>query len=540
MFLVRTMPKLYESLSSWRQRAGTDNGFRIYPRGKGMRRATDPDRLPANLELDWIKQQLVIETRSLEPLTLNHWLPKLTGSGESTFTRHWVLPLGSKRAASQSGPMICPACITNDEDPYIRLHWRAAFLTRCPIHHQLLIDRCPGCHAPLWPAVRKPRDPKTWVNLYQCFSCGLDLRGVNNRSLDSSGIEQFGAQWIANTAQHFFSPAKTWGEALDALWTVCQLLIRRRSMTLWEQIPKEYSRPKIESTKGARIESIEGLNVNIRDHLLAAALWLLEDWPDRFVGACQASGISRRHFYSSQVYHPQWLQARIDDELTHHRRDQVSIHQIDAASAKLEQGGQPVTKSAVRRELGVSESRAIDAVLGQRRQATFKELLKLCGVFESEIKYSSTARDQRATLIRDYLIFLVSTLCRIPIEDVCVMTHKQIQSRLARISKHADSSNPVLIYCRRTEEIDALYAREVYPKFYDKTTSGEFWFLGRNGAVMAGHSTRDRSAKLIKKHFPADLWNSADAFLHALHGTAPRGRRADRTKYNDYQIDLFQ
>lgn len=61
-------------------------------------------------------------------------------------------------------PKICPACLI--ENNYCRKIWELAFITVCPHHHCLLIDRCPKCR-------RKIGWTRPKVNI--CF-CEFDWR----------------------------------------------------------------------------------------------------------------------------------------------------------------------------------------------------------------------------------------------------------------------------------------------------------------------------------------------------------------------------
>jgi len=315
--------------------------------------------------------------------------------------------------------------------------------------------------------------------------------------------------------------------------------MRRRSFHLWEQLPGNFSVPKIETRSGPKIQSIEGLRVDVRFRVIQAVLWLLEAWPGRFVTTCQSAKLSRKDFTSSRAYHPPWLQEVIDSHLTHHQRDQVSFGQIDQAVDELKRTGDSVSKSAVRRKLGVSESRAVDALLGQRRHATFKELLRLCGEFEKDLKYTPDSRDQKATLIRDYLIFLLSVLSDTSIDHICSLTQMEVSLLIENSSVEIVSNNCMFVIFKRTREISKIYKESVYPKFYKEKISGNYWLIGREGKEYAGHAARERIAKMIRRCLPRDLWNSADAFLHSLHENPPQGRRAKRDIYSEYQKSLF-
>lgn len=65
---------------------------------------------------------------------------------------------------------ICPACLA--ESVYVRTHWEHAYVTACPQHRTLLIDRCPTCNDWLHPT----RD-----RIEQC-GCGQDLRTASSEA----------------------------------------------------------------------------------------------------------------------------------------------------------------------------------------------------------------------------------------------------------------------------------------------------------------------------------------------------------------------
>jgi TniQ len=71
---------------------------------------------------------------------------------------------GTKRKGY--GMQYCAACLASDRQPYLRLHWRLAFLVQCPMHREMLFDCCAYCHAPLaryWDDVWRPQQTKLQV-----------------------------------------------------------------------------------------------------------------------------------------------------------------------------------------------------------------------------------------------------------------------------------------------------------------------------------------------------------------------------------------
>jgi hypothetical protein len=80
-----------------------------------------------------------------------------------------------RHASSNQATQYCPACM-NDPEPYFRLEWRLAFVTRCALHELVLVRQCPRCTAPclFWK-----------LPLYEpfgsCHNCSLPLVYVDKK-----------------------------------------------------------------------------------------------------------------------------------------------------------------------------------------------------------------------------------------------------------------------------------------------------------------------------------------------------------------------
>jgi len=111
--------------------------------------------------------QRLLELRS----RADRWLPR----GES----------GRVGAAKAGWFSFCPACWAEDNIPYLRLHWRVGFLTTCPRHALVLLDRCPSCGYGLAPwrfrLSRQQRSELTHPTIARCHHCRRDLRTARTR-----------------------------------------------------------------------------------------------------------------------------------------------------------------------------------------------------------------------------------------------------------------------------------------------------------------------------------------------------------------------
>ena len=72
----------------------------------------------------------------------------------------------------------CPECLAHEY--YLRRSWRAAFPCVCFVHTRVLMDRCPGCQAPLnfYGERIPPRSIKHDGSTLLCQTCKLDLTSI--------------------------------------------------------------------------------------------------------------------------------------------------------------------------------------------------------------------------------------------------------------------------------------------------------------------------------------------------------------------------
>ena len=182
----------------------------------------------------------------------------------------------------------------------------------------------------------------------------------------------------------------------------------------------------------------------------------------------------------------------------------ITTAQVEQAVATIQAICAAVSKSAVRRALGVSEAKAISDLLSQRRHATVTELVVLCGKFEQRLATVPTSRDQRPTLVRDYILFLVSVLSGHQIEQVCEMGEAEVRSFLSeQMDVTGISDAPRHLVSVRATQLNDMYASAEREELSKSSSAIGPWFVSRSGADSAGHSVRDRVTKMMKSGFPA-------------------------------------
>lgn len=527
MFIVRPHPLPNESLSSWRQRSGAANGFRRFPLPNNLRSSADPDRSPNAQEQIWLAENFALPLEELPPLFLETRLVAIQKRDIFSPKLRWATAFGAKARPSPHGPTCCPACLRNDPIPYFRIHWRYAFLTDCPIHATELIDCCPRCSKPLWPiAIFQLPEKKHWDGLSHCPSCSFDLRLTEGKitSVLSSSADLWEAM-CADRIPEQFHHCQNLADWFDGIWVLSQMVLRKNCQPILSNIPAEL----FGGLDNLPVSSplVEILSLEARRSLINIAIWLMGEWPTRFVDVARRSGLSRTHFSPTAAVNPNWLTECINQHLALHKRS-VTPSQVNEAIDSLKDAGHPITKSAVRDLLGVAESKAVDDVLSRREHARYDELLILLRKFEKLIAEAPDSRDQRATAIRDYLIILLTILCQSDVENICDMEISSINRVLTTsIEGITEDDASTKLIRTRTTEIKHLYETLVRPKFIDPDNKSSHWFLGRQGENLAGHTVRARISAMMKNGFPIDLWKSVDVFQYVL-GTPPLGRRTLR------------
>jgi hypothetical protein len=67
---------------------------------------------------------------------------------------------------------VCPQCVLEDSEPYLRLEWMLGWIAVCPQHAVALIHRCPHCRCKLCiPPLRSPRT----ISTLRCSKCHQPL-----------------------------------------------------------------------------------------------------------------------------------------------------------------------------------------------------------------------------------------------------------------------------------------------------------------------------------------------------------------------------
>lgn len=504
MLLFRLQPFLEESLSSWRQRVGQENGYWKYPMKSNRWSYLDPDRIRGTDELRWLSEITKIAEIDISRLTLDAAATLISCMPPSSKPR-WAIS-AREDVTTRAGPMCCPLCLASDEVPYFRIHWRLANTSHCGIHQTRLIDRCPLCHGSLWPSPIRSSKMTPWLSLRQCQFCGEDLAGQATRLRPSD-------QWrnVIPCITSEIDANSYW----DGVHTLCQLMLRKSSNNLsnGNLIPED-----TRCTNGLTSwRHIEEVPFDARAKVVSHCEDLLHDWPTKFVRVALATGISKVSF--SGLHLPVWLRDVVDNQLVIRRRNPYSreyIQGIIAAEASLHG---TVSKTKIRSSLGVVENSVLNKLISQRRKAKTCELMEMLKLFRQEITSTSSQRSKLASLQRDYLIFLLSVISQSSVQEVCQWSRQQCFDAIETgLNNVCDESFGMAVH----EAKNLLDIRQSH-NYVDDPAHREHYFVTRFGLPVADHSVRRRVSAMMKFRFEPALWNSVDVFTKVfLIGAASR------------------
>jgi hypothetical protein len=311
-----------ELLSCWITRTAYGNGLKLQSfttlaLGKGAALWNrDIDGSASESVLDRLSSQTGSSVDELRGGMLSGYDTKVFGRHNPNGNTKWVLPLGIyHRTRKLFGLQFCPLCLFSDPVPYYRRRWRLALSTLCDVHGTLLHDRCPKCQAPVvyFRNDLGHRSGYRIGDLVSCSQCDFDLRrapafcppGPDGKSIMAlrsiATFHDIGWWFQGDFAIHY---GPLYFDALHHLVSIFLPSTKGRRMA--EVVARETGwSPVISSKQGRR--RFEMREIGERHSLLTTALWLLDDWPERFVRVAKEAGVHQSGIIRS-VALPFWFE----------------------------------------------------------------------------------------------------------------------------------------------------------------------------------------------------------------------------------------
>ena len=225
----------------------------------------------------------------LRQMTFSRWLGCLIEEDDVVHKLPWLAPVGREASKKSFGQQLCPLC-TAEAVPYFRMSWRLGFVTACPRHGVMLIDRCPDCGVPI-----SPISGWNWkTGRIQCWRCDHSFAEDKGELVDPDDMAI--QQALLDAAQAGWMELGDYGPvhslaAFKILMLVFRLLASgRHALALRSYVASHWVHGDINYASIPRIREVEFLPPKCRQHLIRLTWALIQDWPHRFVEACRKAG----------------------------------------------------------------------------------------------------------------------------------------------------------------------------------------------------------------------------------------------------------
>lgn len=281
-----------ELLSSWLVRLAQAHRIKV----ESLCRYLWPQTILWKRDMDKLAPAGILDTLATRTLTPPHRIlqttltlmserltgaPLLTGQGHTC----WLMPLRIHHRTHQGhGLVYCPRCLQQDgATPYYRTSWRLAFHVSCPTCGIYMQEGCPACGAPIIFFRLDIGRKNTAADqlLSTCYQCAFDLRQAPAKPVSSQSLHIY--QSLYRISQEGWNPSVPYPHQY---FQVLRQLVRvlscpfGRARVLQVDMRLRLGQP-IDWLSGGG--AFEQMPITERIYLLEQAMWLLTDWPDRFI-----------------------------------------------------------------------------------------------------------------------------------------------------------------------------------------------------------------------------------------------------------------
>lgn len=323
---VHPRPLPDELLSSWMTRIARANHTKVYSFYAlyfGQEHQIwnrDIDKLAPEWLVDGLAAWTGLDRGEIEQMTLRSYEGLLYEHHNPYGNTKWILPAGVyHRTRRRHGLVYCPLCLFKDAEPYFRKSWRLSFNTVCEHHGSQMLDACPKCNAPVVYFRRDLGHRRAYMvdSMALCHQCGFDLRrgpAYDPPAPDGESLMHLRALITFRDMGWWFSGETTHNYSLaffDVLHHLATFLTSRFGRRLLAEAEKLMPHPMTNGAIYSRM-SLDMRSVDERHELLLAALWLLMDWPERFMANYRAAQLSATRITRSERL-SWWFQGTINE-----------------------------------------------------------------------------------------------------------------------------------------------------------------------------------------------------------------------------------
>ena len=361
-----------EILSSWMVRLAFANGYPLHTFYSGLLgyKASiwnrDIDRHAPLALLECLSHSSGQSVSNVQALTLQSYEGVLCERFPISGCAQWILPVGVfHRTRSRAGMQFCSLCLRGDLTPYYRRSWRLALYAICEHHKCVMHDRCPSCKATIAyhrHGIGRGRvvQELAFLHCHTCQFALIDTKPVYLRSWTDSLSLDVLLTTISSFEQglwgsHQLSVLPCGISYFSGLRILVGVIMGHYGYRLRCRLSDILGVPVGISQRRHCIE-FESLDAIERLKLLLSVLWLLGDWPKRFVSLCREVGLTRYQLGSTSLALPFWL-ASAADELKDQRAYMPNIDEVGAVERYMVTHNKPVNEDSIRKVLGLSKER---------------------------------------------------------------------------------------------------------------------------------------------------------------------------------------
>ena len=323
---IRPRPEPDELTSSWIARVIFSNGLSIQRFGKLLQTRAlayrDLDVEIGGQLADVLISATGISAEELRRTQLAAFAGTLWKTASVGHHPAWILWRDAWKSFGKFGLQYCPECLASDVRPYFRRWWRLSLAVSCPIHARYLLDRCWRCGLSV-ALQRGDEEQRPFGTIARCHACDTLLAKAPSHlgSDDAIGASLHRYQRALHEGLHsghmWIAPGTSVRTLLflPALRHLINLLAGHTDTKHF--VPVVRASCGLEATTVEEAAPFDGLDNPARRERLFVASWLLDEWPSRFVTACQAAEVGAAVF---SCVRPLWFRKVVRTRLLKWRR----------------------------------------------------------------------------------------------------------------------------------------------------------------------------------------------------------------------------